>query len=278
MNNFRRGILSLAALLVLCAAFSFLLVKNYVYPLGPLQISPLREFVVMDLCGAMAGMRRLSADIAWIQLLQYYGSPEEKLDKDTEYELSIATIRFLTGIKEKQQKESEVGGHEHGHMDAPYDIEAGVYPQLLSHCYRVVKLDPFFFHVYLFGSGALAWNLNRTDEAIQFLKYGIDTMEAYKMNVTKDVQQPYWQMNLYMAAIVYRNMGKTDEMVSLLEVAVKQPSCPNLVKTILASIYQKAGKDALALKLWIDVRESGDPTYSARSMEKITELRSRLGL
>jgi len=105
----------------------------------------------------------------------------------------------------------------------------------------VVDLDPFFQYAYLYGAGALAWNLNRPDEAVELLKKGIDYMENYRSDITKDVHESFWQLNLYMSAIVYRKMDDFKKMTYMLEVAVKQPDCPNIIKAILANIYQKEG-------------------------------------
>ncbi|MFH1367648.1 MAG: hypothetical protein ABII64_00840 [Elusimicrobiota bacterium] len=275
MNSLRKQIVWAAAGFLLCMASSAIVSRGFVYPLAATKLSPMKDFVIMDLTGTLTGMRRFAADIAWIQFLQYYGSPEKPLEKDVAYKLSIDTVKFLIGMKAGHTH----GGHEeHGEGHHHHHIEGGTYSALLTHCYRVTELDPFFYHAYLFGAGALAWNHERTQEALELLQNGIDNMEKYRMNLTKDVHQPYWQMNLYAAAIVYRKSGNFDKMVSSLEVAVKQPECPNLMKAVLANIYQKDGKLRKAFGIWIDIYQSGDNTYVKRAEEKITELKTKLGI
>jgi len=252
---------------------TFLMARQFPNPLPSSLRAPLPEYAVVDLAGTLSGFRRLTADIAWVQLLQYYGSPEKPADKDNEYELSVDMAKMYFAhslIKDKEALHEDI---EHRYQ---VNYEGGVYRQLLQHCSRIINLDPFFSYVYLYGAGSLAWNLNRPDEAIQLLQNGISGMERYKADITKDVQQPFWQYHLYISAIIYRKMGETAKMTSMLEMAVTQPECPSMVKAVLANIYQKENKAVPALKLWIEIYDSHDPTYHERSKQKIAELRKLL--
>jgi hypothetical protein len=252
-----------------------LLAGGFVYPYGHIQPSPLPKYALMDLSGAMAGARRLGADIAWIQLLQYYGSTETPVDKDAEYQLSCDMVKYLFGQKVSEKGEED-GCSEEGHFHP--NLQGGVYQDLYRHCQRVVQLDPFFSFAYLYGAGSLGWNLNRPDEAIELLRSGISNMENYKAEITKDPRQPYWQFHLYLAALTYTKTGESDKMRELLETAVLQPECPNMVKVLLANIYQKDSLFLPALKLWLGIYDSGDPSYSQRSAQKIAELRKLANL
>jgi len=88
--------------------------------------------------GSLLGLRRLSSDLAWIRLLQYYGTLEEE-----------------------------------EHIHRPGACERGEYENLLLMCQEVVRLDPYFHYAYLFGGGCLAFNHERYEEAIQLLQEGI---------------------------------------------------------------------------------------------------------
>ncbi len=96
------------------------------------SLSQLNDFV-----GITLGMRRLSADLAWIDTLQYYGTEE-------------------AGASEFQ---SENG--------------LGRYNGFIDHCRRTIKIDPHFSYVYYYCAGALGWNLNRLNEAEALLREGI---------------------------------------------------------------------------------------------------------
>jgi hypothetical protein len=267
-----RPLLSLLLIFILLAFSSVLLTEAFIYPYSHVKSSPIPRYTVMDLCGAMAGLRRLSADIAWIQLLQYYGSPETTIDKDTEYQVSIDMVKHLLGKNDFEKETCLDPNCTDKHHYHP-NIEGGVYPELYKYCLRVIQLDPFFSFAYLYGAASLGWNLNRPDEAIELLQTGISNMETFRSEITKDTHQPYWQLHLYLGALTYRKMGEFEKMRGLLETAVLQPECPNMVKVLLANIYQKESKFAPALKLWLEVYDSGDPAYSRRAAEKITELR-----
>jgi hypothetical protein len=265
----------LAALLFGAIGIS-LISRTFKYPFPPAEISPLPRFSMFDMTAIIAGSRRLGADIAWIQLLQYYGSPEKPLGRDAEFRLSWDMTKYLFGMPVKEEVCSTPGcTHEEHYHPA---IGGGIYHELFDHCSRVARLDPFFDHVYLYGAGALAWNLNRPREALELLDRGIRSMEHYRTNLSKDIHQPFWQLNLYASAIIYRQSGEFDKMIAQLEVAVRHPDCPNMVKTILANIYQKEGKFAQSLTLWIAIYDSGDPSYHARATQKIGELKAILHL
>ena len=257
----------LVVIIISIMSCNYLFSRSFTYPLPPARISTIPDYTVLDLSTVLAGMRRLGAGIGWVQLLQYYGSPETPVDKETEYKVSIDMTKYIFGLF---KPEKEHPGEKHEHYEE--QIEGGNYPQLLNYCYRIIDQDPFFFYVYLYGSGALAWNLNRTDEALSLLALGIQNMEKYRENITTDLHQPFWQLNLYVSAIVYKKRGETEKMVPLLEMASKQKETPNLVKVILANIYQVEKKYQECLDIWISVYNSKDPEYAAKAREKIKEV------
>ena len=260
--------LAIAAIVVFISAVNFVFSKTFQYPLAAAKLSAVSNYAILDLGTVLAGMRRLGADIAWIQLLQYYGSSENPVDRETEYNISLDMTKHIFGVGQKEEAAGKHNEEEHYHTQ----VEGGHYPDLLKYCNRIVDLDPYFSFVYLYGSGALAWNLNRDDEALELLAKGIRNMERYRADITRDLHQPFWQLNLYTSAILYRNTGENEKMVSLLATAARQREAPNLVKVILANIYQNSKKYKPALDLWTEVRDSRDPGYYSRAGEKIKEL------
>lgn len=263
-------LLPLVALFALCTVSVSCILHSFTYPLPPARISPLASSALTDMSAVLGGVRRLGADIAWIQLLQYYGTPEKPLDKDTEFKVSWDMTRYLFGMGVEKEICYKGGCSEKEHYHP--QIDGGVYADFLAYCYRITNLDPFFDHVYLYGAGALAWNLNRPEQALELLGNGIAAMEKFQANSTRDIHQPFWQLNLYASAIIYRKSGEFEKMMPLLELAVRQNDCPNMMRSILANIYQKEGRYADSLKLWIAIYDSGDPSYQARAGQKINEL------
>lgn len=254
-------------------ACNYLFSKSFVYPLPQSRLSTIPQYTVLDMSPVLTGMRRLGADLCWIQLLQYYGSPEKPLNKEVEYEISIDMTKYLFGLfKPEEEEGGEKPGEQHEHHHHHAQIEGGNYPELLNYCYRAVNQDPFFFYVYLYGAGSLAWNLNRTDEALSLLALGVQNMEKFRENITTDLHQPFWQLNLYISAIVYKKRGETDKMIPLIEMASRQKEAPNIVRVIMANIYEAQKKYDKALDIWISVYESKDPEYTKRAKEKIREI------
>ena len=156
MSRSKLGTAALATLLAGVFFLSLCLSRTFKFPYPPfdqLIFDVDREFQSLpsfarplgseggfrDFGGLLMGMRRLTADIGWVSVLQYYGAHE--------------TAHEETG--------------------APHDMAAGNYPALKLMVLRVVRLDPYFHFAYLYGAGSLAFNLNRYDEAIELLSEGI---------------------------------------------------------------------------------------------------------
>lgn len=186
-----------------------------------------------DLAGLLFGMRRLTADLACISILQYYGAHEAQ------------------------------GGEEESH-----DFAGGRYPALKKMVLRAIRLDPSLHYATLYGAGALAFNLDRPDEALEILEEGI------RENPT------YWRYRLYVGAIVYKRKGQFDHMTALLEDAILYPDCPTMIKSILGNIYNARKDYAKALRVWIDILESenSDAWYRAQAERHVEDLRKNLGI
>jgi hypothetical protein len=276
MPKYRNVYIFLAVSLAGVIASLFVLKTAFSYPLAPVAGYAVPEYALFDIGTVIGGVRRFGADLAWIQLLQYYGSPEKTLNKDTEFKLSWDMTKYLFGVPLEKEICYNKGCSDHAHYHP--QIEGGTYAALSSYCSRVAELDPYFSYAYLYGAGALAWNLNRPVEAVALLQKGIAAMEQTRPAITSDPGQPFWQLHLYMSAIIYRQTGETEKMTGLLETAAAQPGAPNMIKSILASIYHKNGKYMPALKLWLEIYESNDATYHRRAEEQILELKRTLHL
>lgn len=193
---------------------------SYEQPLG--SKGGFRDFI-----GLLFGARRLTADIAWLSVLQYYGSHEK----------------------------DEEGHHAHSH-----DFAGGEYESLKKMVLRVTRLDPSLYYAYLYGAGALAFNLNRPIEAMEILEEGI------KRNPF------YWRFQLYAGAIIYKQKGELDHMLKLLENAIRYPDCPTMVKSILANIYKERGNYKRALEIWLDIYEAGNEAWYVEQAKKQIEV------
>lgn len=184
-----------------------------------------------DLTMLLFGARRLASDIAWISVLQYYGTHESEENEDH-----------------------------------PHDFGGGKYNSLKRLVLRVIRLDPSNHYATLYGAGALAFNLNRPEEAIYLLEEGISKFPQY------------WKYQLYLGAILYKQKGKFESMLHLLEDAVKDPECPTLVKSILANIYRSNGNYLRSLEIWIEIYEGKESSSREKAAHQIEELKKKLGI
>ncbi|MFA5859464.1 MAG: hypothetical protein WC955_10420 [Elusimicrobiota bacterium] len=226
--------------LTIISALLFQKVEYYKFPsLRSLTYSEVSRNDIIDIAGTVMGMRKMASNFAWVQLLQYYGSAEIECE------------------------EEEMHKCEH---HAGIDFGSGKYPKFTKLSLRVIKLDPYFHYAYLYSAGALAWNLERPDDALEILQTGV------KYN------PKYWKFRLYIAGIVYKKIKDYGKMVNVLEEAVTYPDCPNMVKSILANIYELQGRFADTLKLWLQIYDTNDLSYREKAIKKIDEMSAKLGL
>lgn len=206
---------------------------------------PLENYFVLDSLGLVLGLRKLVSDIAWIQLLQYYGG-------------------------EPPEEENHHNEHCHEcHYEHITKIQPGKYKQLVDYCRRVTILDPLYSFVYFYGVGALTWNLERPDEALEYLEEGLKNLEFQKFDPNSD----YWELVKYQQAIYYKLGGKYKEMLNQLRTIVESGKAPNMVKAILANLYKKFGYYNEALEIWFGLLYSGDPEYVERAKIQIDILK-----
>jgi len=108
---------------------------------------------LQDIAFLSAGFRRLAADAAWIQYLQFLGV-----------------------------REFGRGGYA-----TPEELAGGVmYPGLMRRTLRIVRLDPWFRQAYLYGASIFAWSeaTKSPENAIALLEEGIRYDPDYWMYKT----------------------------------------------------------------------------------------------
>ncbi|MDI6757257.1 MAG: hypothetical protein QME32_04465, partial [Endomicrobiia bacterium] len=189
--------------------------------------APLSRFSSFDAAGLMMGARKFASDIAWIRLLEYVGTDEEyeSLSPQERFLLEYASSKVLFGLDFLDAKKAaELKESLRLRRLAPatsiavsWSDKSRRHKDIYDMTLRVVRLDPHFKYAYLFSGGALAWNYGRTDEALAILREGIQN------------NPDYWQFHLYISAILYKQDLKNDEMLSLLEMAIKEKDAPNMV-------------------------------------------------
>jgi len=129
----------LAAALAMAGPWSFI---SYTRPFPPADmLNEVRQSAVEDVMALSLGLRRLAADLWFIRLMQYYGTPE------------------VERLKE-----------ENGEVELEENYGGGEYPEFLHISQHILALDPRFTNAALYSAASLAFNLSRSQEAISLLR------------------------------------------------------------------------------------------------------------
>ncbi len=188
------------------------------------------------------GMRRLAADLALIRMIIYYGSPEDPSPDDDGH----------------GHDPHGHGAHDHGQGGR---FEGGDYPLLAPMGMRLLDLDPAFSYGALFSAGALAFNLDRPDEALEVLEYAL---KRDPKNI---------QFQAYVAAIGFHKRGDPEGVIRILEPFLSAPGCPTMIKSMMAFLYRRTGRTREAIRLYLDIYEnSRDKGYRLNAEKRLREL------
>jgi tetratricopeptide (TPR) repeat protein len=174
------------------------------------------------------GLRRAAADLGLIRMLIYYGTREDPHEH-----------------------------HEHAHAH-----NEGKHLELLPRALAIIDSDPSFTYASLYASGALAFNLDRTEEALQLLQYAL----------SRDPGN--FQLRSYVGAVGFHKKGDIKSVIALLEPALEYPDCPTMIKHLVAYLYRKDGRSEKARALYQEIRdESRDEGYRRLADAAMRELR-----
>ncbi|HAH05279.1 MAG TPA: hypothetical protein DCM05_01955 [Elusimicrobia bacterium] len=229
------------AVLLFVAGLNAALLSRWAPPVLPGQKLHLAPEDAVGHIGFMAlGMRRLAADVAFIRMLVYYGSPEGEKEHPYEY---------------LAEYYSQASPEHHAY-------EGGGYPQLGPRSLRILELDPYFSYAPLYAAGALAFNLQRPEEALTLLD------EARRFEPRN------WRYSAYMAAVAFHKKGDGMKVLSELAPALADPDCPTMLRNIAAFINLRYGRKEEAARLYEEILLSRDDNYHAEARRKLKELRA----
>jgi tetratricopeptide (TPR) repeat protein len=207
----------------------------------------LEDYALSDVGAVSFGLRRMGADLAFIQLLQYYASTE--------------WIGPHEGHEPEAGEEAAPGQVNEGSADLHPRLRLVNFSKLREHILRIGALDPYFHYAFLFGAGALAFNLNRPDEAFEVLRTGAAA------------DPEFWRYRLYAGAIAFRESAQIEKVIPLLEEAARDPDCPTMLMNILANIYRKIGAyDRAADVFQRIIANSRDEGYVSLARQKLKAL------
>lgn len=171
------------------------------------------------------GMRRTAADLGLVRLIIYYGT-------------------------------SQRGEHDHGQPGHVHS--AGDHRELAARAIAVLDADPAFTYAALFASGALAFNLQRPEEALEVLEYAL----------ARDPRN--WKLRSYVAAIGFHKKGDRAAVIAALEPVLAYPDCPAMVKNLMAVLYKREGRLREAAALYTELLSH--PDYAAVARQQLDKL------
>lgn len=200
-----------AALIVAANAFALKFTPS-LFP-SPNQMSVVPDEAARTAAFLTLGMRRLAADVGFVDLLLYYGEWE-------------------VGVQEWQ--------NENG---------MGKFFELKDRTLRILELDPYFTYATLFSTGALAFNLDRPQEAVEILDFAAK------------YQPKEWKFRAYAAAIALKTKGDREGVRRELMPILDEPDCPTQLKSMLAFLNRQLGHREDAIRIYRDILNSRDANY-----------------
>jgi|GEM_PF-776855 len=271
---------------VFCAAQFAALRQKAVYPgAGQFFVEP--DSAVEDAGLLSLGLRRMGADIAFIRLMQYYGTPEIE-SNDSSVPLPPVAHEAHADEDHDHDEAAHAGHHHHHHDDyngpitpqymrfraySMYGLnkysepkyDGGSYPEFLERAKHVISLDPYFSFAALYSAGALAFNLGRSAEAVEVLR------------LAKQYNPSEWKYDSYLAAIGYSKAQDPAKIAEILDRVVRDPECPVLVKQQVAFLNKRLKNYRRAYEIYADIAAaSKDGNYVSNAKKQLAALRPLL--
>jgi hypothetical protein len=221
------------------------------------KINPAPGTELEDAAFLGMGLRQLAADINFIRLLQYYG----RIDETGNYEMDPDEVKNgSAALSPDELKYNEY--YMYGLTKyALSGFDGGIYREMKSRTLHIIALNPYSTYAPLYSAGALAFNLDRPDEAL-------DVLFAAKRYLPDE-----WKYNAYIAAIGYSKAKDPRKVADALDKTVGEPDCPALLKQQAAFLNKKIGRYARALEIYEDIeRTAADPYYVNNAKHQIEQL------
>ncbi len=243
------GLISIIILAAVLFNLRTTIEDRYIYPFSPLvTMKYVDDNPYLELGAVFFGLRSLAADIVWIKTLQYYGGPTEG----------------ETRAEHDQHLAEEAHGEHHHNL---HDADNTAYRKLYALCTRAVWLDPYYFHVYYIGSGALGFVQERYEEAAALLKEGV--VWNYNPNSIH-----YWRMNYALAALGYEKIKDYKKVIAILEKMIDPADSPLILLRVLANTYEKNAEYRKSINMWNYIGHKF-PDQEIKAQQKINALVQR---
>jgi tetratricopeptide (TPR) repeat protein len=125
---------------------------------------------------------------------------------------------------------------------------------------RMLELDPRFSYAALYAAGALAFNLDRPDEALALL-------DSARRGEPRD-----WRYGAAIAAIGFHKKGDGASVLRELEPVLRDSECPPMIKNMAAFLCLRLGRRERAASLYGEMLSSKDPAYRETARKALERL------
>lgn len=240
-QSFRNYILAscAAALIAVVGIYGFL---TFEVPFPrPDMIHEVRQSAVEDSVALGLGLRRLAADLWFVRLMQYYGTPE---------------------FKEGAECEDAAKHHAHCvHCHVGMDFGAGKYPDFLPIARHIMALDPYFANAGLYSGASLAFNMGRPEEALSLLNWAASYVPHE------------WKYVTLITAIGYSRAKDPGRVAQLINPLVMEPDCPVMIRQLAAFLNKKSGNYRAARAIYAKILETTrDRFYIDNAKKELAKL------
>ncbi len=183
-----------------------------------------------------------------VESLLYLPSGEYLQPLSLGYQLMIADLLWIKTI-------TYFGGHFMGD---------GEYPWLYHILTLIIDLDPRYDFPYYFGGVVLSLEASQAENANKILAKGIKAFPDK------------WEYPFYIGFNHYYHQGDAETAAPYIEKASKLPGAPEFVKSLVGTLYMKAGADETALKFFREAYGNTSDEMIKQKIEiKIKEILSK---
>jgi len=178
--------------------------------------------------------------------MQYYGTPE---------------------IPENARRieHRDEHGHIHYHYEGEPEFGAGKYPLFLKMARDILFLDPYYKEAIIYSAGSLAFNLNKTDEAVSLL------------NTALIFSPGEWQYIKLLGAIAQKKLKNKEKILEFLYELAMFDDTPVLIKQMAAFLNKRANNLNIAEKIYKKILETTKDEFyiknAKKSLEEIRKIR-----
>ncbi len=212
------------------AAVSIYTRQNYrlCFP-PPNHINSFEDSSTEDMLALNFGIRRLFADLWFVRLMQYYGTPENGEPSVLNGDMTLEQFRLYGG---------------------------GRYPRFFPMATHILQLDPYFKNAVLYSAACLAFNLAQPDRAISILNAAL-------------VYSPReWKFLTMLAAIGYSKAENPQKVAQSFMPLIKEDDCPVMIKQLAAFLNKKAENYANAYTIYLDIFRTSKEEHYVKNAER----------